>query len=73
MSGGHASMKNIVLILGMVLIIIGGIYFMMPADSLPGFFPGHEAGLARIRVKHGLLSGGLGIVLVVVSWIMGRK
>ena len=66
-------MKTIVLILGLVLIVIGGIYFMMPADSLPSFFPGHEAGLARIRVKHGLLSGGLGVVLVLAAWIMGRK
>jgi hypothetical protein len=66
-------MKNIALILGLVLVVIGGIYFLMPADSLPGFFPGHEAGLSRIRVKHGLLSGGLGVALIVVAWIMGRK
>jgi hypothetical protein len=66
-------MKNIALVLGLVLIVIAGIYFLMPADSLPSFFPGHEAGLARIRVKHGLLSGGLGVVLIVAAWIMGRK
>jgi hypothetical protein len=66
-------MKNIVLILGLVLIVIAGIYFMMPADALPGFFPGHETGLTRIRVKHGLLSGGLGVVLIMAAWIMGRK
>ena len=66
-------MKNIGLIVGLVLIVIAGIYFMMPADALPGFFPGHEAGLARIRVKHSLLSGGLGIVLIIGAWIMGRK
>jgi hypothetical protein len=66
-------MKNIILILGLVLIAIAGIYFIMPADSLPSFFPGHETGLARIRVKHGLLSGGIGILLVIGAWIMGRK
>lgn len=66
-------MKNVALVLGLVLIVIAGIYFLMPADSLPSFFPGHEAGLARIRVKHGLLSGGLGVVLIVAAWIMGRK
>ncbi len=66
-------MKNVALFLGLVLIVIAGIYFLMPADSLPSFFPGHEAGLARIRVKHGLLSGGLGVVLIVAAWIMGRK
>jgi hypothetical protein len=66
-------MKNVVLILGLVLIVIAAIYFMMPADALPSFFPGHEAGLTRIRVKHGLLSGGLGVVLIVGAWLMGRK
>ena len=66
-------MKNIILILGRVLIVIAGIYFMMPADALPSFFPGHETGLARIRVKHGLLSGGLGVALILAAWIMGRK
>ena len=66
-------MKNIVLILGLALLVVAAIYFTMPADALPGFFPGHETGLARIRVKHGLLSGGLGVVLLAGAWIMGRK
>jgi hypothetical protein len=66
-------MKTIVIILGLALIVVAAIYFMMPADALPSFFPGHEAGLARIRVKHGLLSGGLGVVLLAGAWIMGRK
>ena len=66
-------MKTIALVVGIALIIVAAVYFLMPADSLPGFFPGHEAGLARIRVKHGLLSGSLGIVLLFGAWIMGRK
>ena len=66
-------MKTIALVVGIALIIVAAVYFLMPADALPGFFPGHEAGLARIRVKHGLLSGSLGIVLLFGAWIMGRK
>jgi hypothetical protein len=66
-------MKTIALVVGIALILVAAVYFLMPADSLPGFFPGHEAGLARIRVKHGLLSGGLGVVLLLGAWIMGRK
>jgi hypothetical protein len=34
---------------------------------------GHETGLMRIRAKHGMLSGALGIVLLALSWWMGRK
>ena len=66
-------MKTIAVIFGIALIIVAVIYFMVPADSLPGFFPGHETGLARIRVKHGVLSGGLGVILLAGAWMMGRK
>jgi uncharacterized membrane-anchored protein YitT (DUF2179 family) len=66
-------MKAIVTILGVILIVVAAAYFLIPADSLPGFFPGHETGLARIRVKHGMLSGGVGIVLLIISWFMGRR
>jgi len=66
-------MKAIVTILGVVLLIVAAAYFLVPADSLPSFFPGHEAGLMRVRAKHGMVSGGLGIVLLIVSWFMGRR
>ncbi len=46
-------MKAIVTILGVVLLIVAAMYFLVPADSLPTFFPGHETGLMRIRAKHG--------------------
>jgi hypothetical protein len=48
-------------------------YFLVPADSLPTFFPGHETGLMRIRAKHGMLSGAIGVVLLVASWFLGRR
>lgn len=66
-------MKAIITIVGVILIVVAAVYFLVPADTLPSFFPGHETGLARIRVKHGLLSGGLGIVLLIISWFAGRR
>jgi uncharacterized membrane-anchored protein YitT (DUF2179 family) len=66
-------MKAIVAILGVILIVVAVVYFLVPADSLPTFFPGHETGLMRIRAKHGILSGALGIVLLALSWWMGRR
>ena len=66
-------MKTIVTILGVILIVIAAVYFLVPADSLPSFFPGHETGLMRIRAKHGMLSGALGVVLLAGSWFLGRK
>lgn len=66
-------MKLICIVLGIALIVVAAIYFVMPADSLPGFFPGHEAGATRIHMKHGLVTGALGIVLLAFGWFRGRS
>jgi hypothetical protein len=66
-------MKLICLVLGIALLVVAGMYFLMPADALPGFFPGHETGLARMRYKHGVVSGAIGVVLLAVSWFLGRR
>lgn len=66
-------MRLIVIVLGLVLIAIAVMYFMMPADQLPTFFPGHEAGVTRIHMKHGIVSGVAGVVLLAIGWLMGRR
>jgi hypothetical protein len=66
-------MKTIAYLLGALLLVVAAIYLLVPADSLPSFFPGHEAGLARIRVKHGLVAGVAGIVLIAIGWYAGRR
>ena len=50
-------MKTIAYVLGVLLIVVAVIYLTVPANSLPSFFPGHEVGLARTRMKHGLAAG----------------
>ena len=42
-------MKLILTLLGVVLLVIAAVYFLLPADQLPGFFPGHEAGVTRMH------------------------
>jgi uncharacterized membrane protein len=66
-------MKTIAFVLGALLIVVAVIYLTVPADSLPSFFPGHEAGLARPRMKHGMAAGAVGIILLVVGWVLGRR
>jgi len=66
-------MKLVMTLLGVVLLIISAVYVMVPADQLPGIFPGHEAGVSRVHVKHGAVSGVLGIVLIAAGVWMGRK
>ena len=53
---------------GVVLIAIAVVYFAEPAKSLPGFFPGHEAGSAHHHVKHGIAALLLGLGAFVLAW-----
>jgi hypothetical protein len=66
-------MKLVLTVLGIVLLIVAAVYFVMPADQLPGFFPGHEAGVARIHAKHGIVAGVAGLVLLAAGVWIGRR
>ena len=66
-------MKLVLTLLGVVLLVIAAVYFLVPADQLPGFFPGHEAGVARVHMKHGVVAGVIGLVLIAAGTFMGRR
>ncbi len=66
-------MKLVLTLLGVVLLVIAAVYFAVPADQLPGFFPGHEAGVTRVHVKHGSVSGVVGLLLIGAGIWMGRR
>jgi len=66
-------MKPVLYVLGAILIIVAAIYLLLPAESLPSFFPGYEAGLARVRTKHGIAAGAAGVVLFLIGWFVGRR
>jgi hypothetical protein len=66
-------MKLILSVLGLVLIVAAVVYFVMPADQLPSFMPGHAAGVMRVHMKHGVVSGVAGVVLLAAGWFMGRR
>jgi hypothetical protein len=65
-------MKAIVTILGVIFLIAAAMYFLVPADCCRPL-SGHETGLMRIRAKHGMLTGAIGVVLLGVSWFLGRR
>jgi hypothetical protein len=66
-------MKLVLTLLGVLLLVVAAVYLLVPADQLPGFFPGHETGLVRIRTKHGIASGVAGVVLLAAGVWMGRR
>jgi hypothetical protein len=66
-------MKAAAYLLGALLIIIAIVYFVVPADSLPSFFPGHDPAMTRVRLKHGIASGVIGVILLAIGWFLGRR
>jgi hypothetical protein len=66
-------MKLVLTVLGIVLLVVAAVYFVLPADQLPGFFPGHEAGVSRIHAKHGIVAGVAGLVLMAAGVWLGRR
>ena len=53
---------------GLILIVIAIVYWVEPAKSLPGFFPGHQAGSSHHHVKHGIAAFFVGLAALVFAW-----
>jgi uncharacterized membrane protein YkvA (DUF1232 family) len=66
-------MKPILTVLGVVLLVVAAVYFMMPADQLPGFFPGHAVGDSHVHTKHGVVAAVVGVVLLAAGAFMRRR
>jgi len=58
----------VAVILGTILIAVAVVYWVEPAKSLPGFFPGHTAGSNHHHAKHGIAAFLLGIACYVFAW-----
>ena len=54
-----------------VLLVVAVIYFVRPADQLPGFFPGHNQGLHTVHFKHGLAALLLALGVAAFGWFQG--
>jgi len=66
-------MRNAAIVLGIVCAVIALVYWLVPAGSLPAFFPGFEAGATRIRLKHGIAAAVVAIILFGWAWYAGRS
>ena len=66
-------MKLVLSLLGVVLLVVAAVYFLLPADQLPGFMPGYAADDAHVHTKHGIVAGVAGLVLLGAGTFMGRR
>jgi len=58
----------IAVVLGIALIVVGIVYWVEPAKSLPGFFPGEEAHSTHHHFKHGIAAFLVGLALLAFAW-----
>ena len=58
---------GVAILVGILLLAAAVIYFITPAGSLPGFLPGHEAGVTTPHTKHGILALALAICAFVAA------
>jgi hypothetical protein len=66
-------MRSVAIILGLALAAVAVAYWVVPAGSLPGFFPGFEAGSPHVHVKHGVAAAAAAVVLFAIGWYAGRS
>ncbi len=53
---------------GLLLLVLGVVYVVEPASSLPGLVPGHQAGSGHHHVKHGIAALLLAAAAFVYAW-----
>ena len=58
---------GLAVLIGLLFIVAAVLYFTQPAGSLPGFLPGHEAGVTTPHTKHGILALALAICAFVAA------
>jgi hypothetical protein len=55
-------------VVGVALIVVAIVYWVEPAHSLPGFFPGHQSGSNHHHVKHGIAALVVGLAVLAFAW-----
>ena len=58
----------IAIVLGVLFIVIGIMYFTQTAGNLPSFFPGYQMNAHFHHMKHGIAAIVVGIACLVFAW-----
>jgi hypothetical protein len=66
-------MRVAALILGLAFALVAILYWLVPADSLPDFFPGFEPGSDRVHIKHGIAAAVVAVLMFAIAWYAGRS
>ncbi|HEY5186515.1 MAG TPA: hypothetical protein VIM19_16805 [Actinomycetes bacterium] len=59
----------VLIVVGVLFLVAGLVYFARPAAELPSFFPGHDTALHTKHIKHGIAMIGLAVIAWVGAWL----
>jgi hypothetical protein len=60
-------------VLGVVFMILAWVYWSTPANALPTYLPGYDAGMITVHFKHGLGALVVALGLFVFAWFESGK
>jgi hypothetical protein len=75
-SAGRKALVTLLVLIGLILIAVGVVYFTVKSGSLPSFIPGHVAGSSAHRHKRGLvvvIVGAAVLLIAVIGASVGRR
>ena len=64
----NKAVVSLAVLVGVLFIVAGVIYFTKQADALPSFFPGHDASSTVVHTKHAIGSLLLGVACFIFAW-----
>lgn len=59
---------GVIVVVGLLLLVVGVIYFIEPANALPSFLPGHDASVTGKHTKHGIIAIVLAAIAFLAAW-----
>jgi amino acid permease len=75
-SAGRKALITLLVLIGLILIAVGIVYFVVKAGSLPSFIPGHITHSSAHRSRRGLVAVIVGAVVLLVAVVgasVGRR
>jgi hypothetical protein len=63
---------SLAVVVGLVFLGLGALYWLTPAGQLPAFLPGFREGATDIHVKHAFGALIIGLAALAVAWFRSR-
>jgi len=67
MHPGLRAVQIVLIVVGVAALVVGIVYFALPAHSLPHFLPDHAAHSKKHAIRHGIAAVAVGAVFLIAA------